>query len=400
MTRTANRSFARRALAAAARFTRIGAGGLDLGSWAGAPARRRPQPGGARVARWLALLPLVPLSLAAQGTYVYSITPNSPPMAVILQYIGSDTVLTVPATINGLPVGVIGPNAFADALSLASVTLPNTVLSIETNAFEWCVNLTNIDLGDSVTNIEDGALSVAGLTSLTLPNSLLSVGTGTFEFDPALARVTFGDRLVILEDYAFSGDTNLTSVVLPSTLAYLGVAAFQGCGLVNVTLDDGLTNLGQYAFQGCAGLASLTIPASVTSIEGYAFQGCSKLTALYFEGNEPSVDQFAFWGDNLTAYYLAGTTGWGATLAGQPTAVWSQPTQVTLSMANAGVRTNQFGFTVTGTLNAVFVVEAASSLANPAWSPLQTNTLTGGSFYFSDPQWKNYSTRFYRLTAQ
>ena len=68
-----------------------------------------------------------------------------------------------------------------------------------------------------------------------------------------------------------------------------------------------------------------------------------------------------------------------------------------ISIANASMRTNQFGFTITGTSNLVIVVEACANLANPAWFPVATNTLTGGSFYFSDPQWTNYPRGFYRL---
>jgi hypothetical protein len=68
-----------------------------------------------------------------------------------------------------------------------------------------------------------------------------------------------------------------------------------------------------------------------------------------------------------------------------------------ISPASPGVRTNQFGFNITGTSNIVVVVEASTNLANSTWSPLRTNTLTGGSYYFSDPQWTNYSSRFYRL---
>jgi hypothetical protein len=43
------------------------------------------------------------------------------------------------------------------------------------------------------------------------------------------------------------------------------------------------------------------------------------------------------------------------------------------------------------------VVEAAANLAHPVWLPVSTNTLTGGKFYFSDPQWTNYLDRSYRL---
>jgi len=46
------------------------------------------------------------------------------------------------------------------------------------------------------------------------------------------------------------------------------------------------------------------------------------------------------------------------------------------------------------------VVEATADLAHPAWAPVSTNTLTGGSSYFSDPQWTNSPSRFYRLRSQ
>jgi len=62
------------------------------------------------------------------------------------------------------------------------------------------------------------------------------------------------------------------------------------------------------------------------------------------------------------------------------------------------VRTNQFGFNITGSSNLVVVTEATTSLANPTWSRLQTNTLNGSLLYFTDPKWTNYPSRFYRVT--
>jgi hypothetical protein len=55
-----------------------------------------------------------------------------------------------------------------------------------------------------------------------------------------------------------------------------------------------------------------------------------------------------------------------------------------------GVSSNQFGFNVIWASNRTMVVEACTNPANPIWSPLQTNTLTGDAFYFSDPRWTNY----------
>jgi hypothetical protein len=47
----------------------------------------------------------------------------------------------------------------------------------------------------------------------------------------------------------------------------------------------------------------------------------------------------------------------------------------------------------------VIVVEACTNLANPLWLSLETNTLSGGSCYFSDPLWTNQPARFYRLRS-
>jgi hypothetical protein len=89
--------------------------------------------------------------------------------------------------------------------------------------------------------------------------------------------------------------------------------------------------------------------------------------------------------------------GWGSTFDGVPTALW-QP-QVQTSDDSFGVRTNQFGFNMTWASGQVVVVEAATNLVSPTWLPLQTNTLTAGASYFSDPQWTNYPNRFYRLRS-
>ena len=62
-----------------------------------------------------------------------------------------------------------------------------------------------------------------------------------------------------------------------------------------------------------------------------------------------------------------------------------------------GVLSNQFGFTITGPVNRVVVVEVCTNLANPVWYPLQTITLTTGAFNFTDPQWTASVVGIYRL---
>ena len=129
---------------------------------------------------------------------------------------------------------------------------------------------------------------------------------------------------------------------------------------------------------------------------------CTNLTGVYFQGNAPSVLGAVFDGDNnVTVYYLPGTTGWGTTFADRPTAPWLLPYPVILTTApNFGIQTNAFGFRISWATNVPVVVEASTTLANPVWSPVSTNTLTDGWSYFSDAEWTNYPARFYRIRSQ
>jgi hypothetical protein len=104
-----------------------------------------------------------------------------------------------------------------------------------------------------------------------------------------------------------------------------------------------------------------------------------------------------FYNASPTLYYLPGTAGWGPIFAGRPTALWLP--KVDTSPATFGVRTNQFGFTISWAGERTIIVEASTNLANGIWLPLSTNTLVDGSFYFSDLQSTNYRARFYRLHA-
>ncbi len=65
------------------------------------------------------------------------------------------------------------------------------------------------------------------------------------------------------------------------------------------------------------------------------------------------------------------------------------------SDANFGTKTNPFGFNIEWASGKTVGVEASTNLID--WQPVQTNTLTSGSAYFSDAEWNNYPGRFYRL---
>jgi hypothetical protein len=128
------------------------------------------------------------------------------------------------------------------------------------------------------------------------------------------------------------------------------------------------------------------------------FYWCPSLTGAYFLGNAPNNDSTAFYGDaNAVVYYLPGTTGWGPLFGSAPTALWVP--QIQTSDGSFGLQNNQFGFNINWASGQTVVVEACTNLENPVWLPAGTNTLTGSSSYFSDPQWTNNPVRFYRVSS-
>ena len=282
----------------------------------------------------------------------------------------------------------IGFAAFNQCTSLSSVALPDSVINIGGAAFDLCLSLTNLTIGANVTSIGTNAFSSTGLTTISIPDSVTSIGEGAFANCSHLSGIAVGGKNPI---YSAAG-----GVLLDRTRATLVQCPAAKTG--NYTIPQSITNIGVVAFAG-AKLTTVTIPDSIAGIQAGAFYGCTNLAGVYFQGNAPSLDHDAFAQDtHAIVYYLAGTTGWGTTFGALPTTLWSLPSPLILTTSPAfGLHTNQFGFNIFWSSNQMVIVEATANLAHPSWAPVATNTLTGGTSYFSDPQSTEHPARFYRL---
>jgi hypothetical protein len=253
-----------------------------------------------------------------------------------------------------------------------------------------------------------GTTTITGYTgaggAVVIPRSIngypvTSIGDSAFGGYTSLTSITIPDSVTSIEYTAFWYCTSLASVNFGTNLIRIGTSAFYGCtSLTNITIPDSVTYIGRSAFEACTSLTTVTVGTGVTDFRDEVFSSCSSLTGVYFRGNAPWLAHGTFDDDdNLTIYYLPGTTGWGRSFGGHPAVLWVSPVKATA--ASLGVRTNRFGFSITCTTNIPVVVEACTNLANPAWSAVATDILTGGSSYFTDPQWTNYPNRFYRLRS-
>jgi hypothetical protein len=302
---------------------------------------------------WLFCCVMLPAVVQAQ----FTITTNNGTIT-ITGYAGNPITLIIPSTTNGLPVANIGGFAFYGCTNLTSITMGTNLVSIGQAAFYGC----------------------SSLTSVTIPDSITSIGSSAFEYCQRLTNVTF--------------DINVTNI---------GNSAFTYCSLTSVTIPNSVVNIEGFTFYGCTSLTSVTMGANVSSVGQAAFYSCSSLTSVNFQGNTPTptndITVFSY-DNNATVYYLPGSTGWGTTFDGRPTALWYLPNPMILNCEpKFGVRTNRFGFTISWATNTSVVVEACTNLVQKSWFPAATNTLTRGTSYFSDPRWTNYPGRFYRLRS-
>jgi hypothetical protein len=311
----------------------------------------------------------------------------------------------------GNGVTSIGENTFSSCRGLKNVLIPTNVTSIGSDAFAGCSSLTNVIIGGNVNFIGDFAFDACfNLQGFAFPNGVTNIGSGAF-FNTHLTSVTIPQSVVSIGASPFAACSELTAITVdasnPSYSSVEGVLFNKNQTLLiqwpdrlggSYTVPNSVTIIGGGAFEYCVTLTNVTIDAGVTRIGDSAFFLCTNLTAVYFEGNTPAVGGGVFgdrWFTKAIAYYLPGTTGWSATFAGIPTALW-KPAILTLE-PNFGVRTNTFGFTVSWAPNIPIVVEACTNLGSPVWSSVAT--LSAGSAYFSDPQWTNYPERFYRLRS-
>ena len=253
-------------------------------------------------------------------------------------------------------------------------TVPATVTSIGNSAFAGCCNLTGATIPDAVTNL----------------------GAGAFYFCPSLTNVTLGAGITRLGNDTFSFCSSLTGIAIPDGVSSLGADAFSlDSSLTGITMGSGIASIGDYAFQSCSNLVNVTLGLSVTNLGNFVFYKCSGLTGIYFRSNAPAMGASVFSGNtNALVYYLPGTAGWSSTLGGLTTTLWLPQAQNS-GVGNGGPA-NQFGFHINWAGGQSVVVDACTNLANPVWSPIQTNTLTSDSLYFSDAQWADYPGRFYR----
>ena len=248
---------------------------------------------------------------------------------------GSITLVTVPATVE-----TIGSNAFdgvtypiikikattppvlASKLPMLSAIVPPASVKAYKAANYW-KDMTII--GEGKNDIEVTTSATVDLTEAIMtqakitPASVTSIKVhGPLTNDDIINALNTNMRscyaidlsdaeIEALPDGAFNGKIGLLEITLPAGLKAIGNNAFRGCFALRneVTIPAGVQTIGSYAFSGCRNAKfNPALPETLTAIGDYAFQNCANLYAVTLPASLQTIGEYAFYASSIQEIVL------------------------------------------------------------------------------------------------
>ena len=247
----------------------------------------------------------------------------------IYEYLGTETSLHIPDTIDGKKVTVIkmdgrggsssnfveGGRLSQNGIIFKSVKIPETVTEIGADAFEES-KLENIKLPSKLTNIGPYAFYRNKLKKLEMPDTVTIVGYRAFG-ENEIETLKLSQNLTRIEEFAFSGN-KIKSIVIPEGVTFIGDRAFMNNQATKIEIPSTVTTMEEGAFiqnnmeeiiygrtptgegdktviNSYAGrnAGNIVIPSSVRKIEHYAFISAG-ITNLEIEEGVEEIGMGAF----------------------------------------------------------------------------------------------------------
>ena len=207
----------------------------------------------------------------------------------------------------------IGDEAFSCCNNLETIKIPKNVEYIGTGAYGggWAIpnvkRTYEVDSANEIYSVPDECnviydkkhnKVVAASVDSKIPSGTKIIGGLAFaNFD--IENIDLPDTVEDIEEQAFYG-TKIKKIKIPSKVTKIKKWTFLYCGdLESVELSPNTTYIGQAAFYGTA-ISLIDLPESVTEIGVGAFEDCEKLEKVKLPSNIKKIDQMAFYMTAIT----------------------------------------------------------------------------------------------------
>ena len=204
----------------------------------------------------------------------------------------------------------IAARMFENCTSLETITLPDTVITINDNAFNGCTSLKNIEWGKSLKYINEYAFTnCTSLTNIKIPDTVEKIENGTFCNNSSLEKIELSKSLTWIGYRTFYNCDALTSIEIPDSVTDLGDQIFYDCdALTDVKLGTGIKKIPDSTFEHCDKLASIVLPYRVESIGNNVFKNDVALTEITIPRATTTIGSSVFsYLDKMTIYGVPGT---------------------------------------------------------------------------------------------
>ena len=194
--------------------------------------------------------------------------------------------ISIPDTLDGYPVVGIGYYAFINCKKLTSVTLPDSLLRIESFAFWYCTGLTNV-FTENVEYIGESAFTINTSFMQNFPSGLNYIGKVAFKYAgemPENTSITLLEGTTQIYERAFYNYIDLTHIEIPDSVADIGEQAFHKTGLTDISIPASVSSIGYHAgpFRACYELENILVDENnltFSSVDGVLYN--KEKTVLY-----------------------------------------------------------------------------------------------------------------------
>lgn len=240
----------------------------------------------------------------------------------ITRYIGQDTTVIIPNSINNKPVTALDINSFYYNTNTTNITIPSNVINIPSSTFSTSYKLNNITVDSSNINYcsENGIMFNKDKTSLlvypigkmgsyTIPSSVNQIADNAFYNCFGLTNISIPNSVINIGINSFTGCSELTTIYLPSSVKTIELNAFDECYKLSEFMVDNLNT--NYCSEngillnkdktilllvGKNKSGNITIPSTVKQIADFSLSYCTQVTGLALSSDLTSIGNHAFAG--------------------------------------------------------------------------------------------------------